>query len=109
MEKGTAYIAHPWVTRGTPEEAKVIEIAISKGYNIYEPFEKEDGLEKKYGGKYYELPMKVKVEFAKDIVRTDLARVVLPHPDSPAMPNISFSPSVKLTPLTALTSPIGVL
>ena len=36
---------------------------------------------------------------------TERAATVLPEPDSPTMPSVSLRSSVKLTPLTALTTP----
>ena len=39
---------------------------------------------------------------------SDSAATVLPEPDSPTMPSVSLRSSVKLTPLTALTTPAYV-
>ncbi len=39
---------------------------------------------------------------------SDRAATVLPEPDSPTMPSVSPRSSVKLTPLTALTTPAWV-
>ena len=39
---------------------------------------------------------------------SDIAATVLPEPDSPTMPMVSPRSSVKLTPLTALTTPAWV-
>jgi hypothetical protein len=39
---------------------------------------------------------------------SDMAATVLPEPDSPTMPMVSPRSSVKLTPLTALTTPAWV-
>ena len=39
---------------------------------------------------------------------SDSAATVLPDPDSPTMPMVSLRSSVKLTPLTALTTPAWV-
>ena len=39
---------------------------------------------------------------------SESAATVLPEPDSPTMPSVSLRSSVKLTPLTALTTPAWV-
>ena len=39
---------------------------------------------------------------------SDIAATVLPEPDSPTIPMVSPRSSVKLTPLTALTTPAWV-
>lgn len=47
------YFAHPFECWKTKREKMIIDILINRGYEVYNPFEKEISLNKKYNVKYY--------------------------------------------------------
>ncbi len=64
----TIYFAHPYDTWKTEMEYKIMGV-LSRQYMVINPFDTEQGLNKKYGTSgYYEKPS---LPFAHDIVKTD--------------------------------------
>jgi hypothetical protein len=69
MRKKTIYFAHPQETMGSKRERQIVSILESRGYEVINPFEKEEALVEKYGVKnYYEKPTE---EFAIEITVGD--------------------------------------
>lgn len=64
------YFAHPYETWKTEKEQQILEMIRGRGWEPFNPFDKEDNLLKKYGVTcYYDDPQE---ELANDIVRIDL-------------------------------------
>lgn len=68
----TIYFAHPFDTIGTEKESEIKE-KLSESYEVCDPFETEEELNKKYGvDNYYDNPTK---EFAFSILTADKDKV----------------------------------
>lgn len=74
MPRAKVYYAHPYKTRGTHIEERIIDELKSRRLIIHEPFTKEAEVLSKYGvEEYYERPY---FELARDIWTKDRGRVI---------------------------------
>ncbi|MHA1280232.1 MAG: hypothetical protein ACTSQ8_23875 [Candidatus Helarchaeota archaeon] len=72
-KKPSIYYAHPWAMRGSDEEKYHMKILEEKGFDVYDPFLREEEIEKKYGGPYYSRPSK---DFAIELVEKDFGAIL---------------------------------
>jgi len=73
-KKKTIYFAHPFDKWKSKREEMIIQTLTERGYDVFNPFIKENKLNEKYGvTHYYEKPSKA---FAKDIVDGDKKMVL---------------------------------
>jgi nucleoside 2-deoxyribosyltransferase len=70
------YFAHPFETRGSPEEKEILEELESRRLNVHEPFTEEDCILKKYGKTHYYMDGKpIYFELAREIWTKDLGAI----------------------------------
>jgi len=63
------YFAHPFDKWNSNQEKMIEQILTKRGYDVINPFKKEDRINKKYGvNNYYDNPT---FEFAKEIIEKD--------------------------------------
>lgn len=73
MRKTKIYFAHPFSKMGTEEEAEIITTLQNLGYEVYDPFDGEGELCRRYGVSFYY--QKPTFEFAEEIVARDFEAV----------------------------------
>lgn len=79
------YFAHPWESRGSPEEAEIIEELKLRLVDVVNPFDNEDEIWTRYGrtGYYpdppYKLGREIWIKDLKSITECDMFLVYVPE------------------------------